>query len=391
MTYTWNVGGTSSTTTANSATSQALTANTTYTVQIRNSNGCVGAVSAPATITVATMPAAATVTRVSAATVCEGTNVVFRASGTAGSTYTWLGTAGTASGTGNGTLTVSGTATGSKSVSAYARLTSSGTTCQSANAATVTAVVATIPTIALTSATATANQTVTAGTKMTAISYTANNSATITLNSGSSFPTGVSGKANGSSYTISGQPSATGTFGYSLTATVGGCTSDAAAGTITVEPSAFATSSTWSYGGSIWSDRVVASPTNCTWRISFLSEDALPPQYRYIVDGSITRFWYNWACAQTVCPSGWSLPTQAQFEALAYPGYPLGEAFSKWGYGGGMAYGTQWISIGDGFLWGSAPGEADGRHYALHYGNGIQLVIAAFDDSGAMEVRCVKQ
>jgi hypothetical protein len=78
---------------------------------------------------------------VSAATVCRGTNVVFRASGTAGSTYTWLGAAGTASGIGNGTLTVSGAATGTKSVSAYARLTSSGTTCQSANAATVTAYV----------------------------------------------------------------------------------------------------------------------------------------------------------------------------------------------------------------------------------------------------------
>jgi hypothetical protein len=52
MTYTWKVGGTSSTTTANSETSQALTAATTYTVQLRNSYGCVGAVSAPATITV---------------------------------------------------------------------------------------------------------------------------------------------------------------------------------------------------------------------------------------------------------------------------------------------------------------------------------------------------
>jgi hypothetical protein len=102
---------------------------------------CQSANAATVTAVVATMPAAATVTRVSAATVCQGTDVVFRASGTAGSTYTWLGTAGTASGAGNGTLTVSGTATGSKSVSAYARLTSSGTTCQSGNAATVTAVV----------------------------------------------------------------------------------------------------------------------------------------------------------------------------------------------------------------------------------------------------------
>jgi hypothetical protein len=143
-----------------------------------------------------------------------------------------LGTAGTASGTDNGTLTVSGTATGSKSVSAYARLTSSGTTCQSANAATVTAVVNPIPTITLRSATGTVNQTVNAGTEMTAISYTATNSGTFTKTG--DFPAGVTGSANGSSYTISGTPTATGTFGYSLTAEVGGCSSDAAVGTISV-------------------------------------------------------------------------------------------------------------------------------------------------------------
>jgi hypothetical protein len=52
MTYTWNIRGTSSTTSVNSKTSPALTAATTYTVQLRNSYGCVGAVSAPASITV---------------------------------------------------------------------------------------------------------------------------------------------------------------------------------------------------------------------------------------------------------------------------------------------------------------------------------------------------
>jgi hypothetical protein len=59
MTYTWNIGGTSSTTTVNSKTSQTLNANTTYTVRLRNDNGCVGAVSAPATITVNALPAIA--------------------------------------------------------------------------------------------------------------------------------------------------------------------------------------------------------------------------------------------------------------------------------------------------------------------------------------------
>jgi hypothetical protein len=52
MTYTWNINGTSSTTSANNMTSQVLNAMTTYTVQLTNSNGCTGVVSGPATITV---------------------------------------------------------------------------------------------------------------------------------------------------------------------------------------------------------------------------------------------------------------------------------------------------------------------------------------------------
>jgi hypothetical protein len=80
--------------------------------------------------------------------VCQGTDVVFRVTSPVGGvTYSWLGTAGTVSGTGNGTYTVSGSSTGTKSVTAYARLASNGITCQSANAATVTATVNALPVI----------------------------------------------------------------------------------------------------------------------------------------------------------------------------------------------------------------------------------------------------
>jgi hypothetical protein len=71
---------------------------------------------------------------VSASTVCLGTNIVFRVTvPESGATYTWSGAAGMASGTGDGTYTVSGATTGTVSVSAYARQTSNGTTCQSGN------------------------------------------------------------------------------------------------------------------------------------------------------------------------------------------------------------------------------------------------------------------
>jgi hypothetical protein len=361
-------------------------------VRITNSNGCVGAVSAPATITVATMPAAATVTRVSAATVCQGTDVVFRASGTAGSTFTWLGTAGTASGTGNGTLTVSGSATGTKSVSAYARLTSSGTTCQSANAATVTAVVNPIPTITLTSATGTANQTVNAGTEMTAISYTANNSATITLNSGSSFPTGVSGNANGSSYTISGTPSTTGTFGYSFTAVASGCSSTAAVGTLTVNavptPSGAASTQTWSYGTLTWSDRLTtAAPSQCASTASFSASDAPPAQY--LVKGANT--YYNWPCvtagAAELCPSPWRVPTNADYQNLRSSGAPaLGRL---WGFGGGVKPPALGYSVDEyHLLWTSSDRYTGTAHCGMmsEYSN----MSCASDYNIGYQIRCVK-
>jgi hypothetical protein len=115
-------------------------ASTYYTLYAKTSAGCSATKANAATVTVNPLPAV-TVTRVSTATVCQGTNVVFTATGTAGSTFTWTGSpAGIASGTGNWSYTVSGAAVGTKSVSAYARRTSNGTTCQSGNATSSAAV-----------------------------------------------------------------------------------------------------------------------------------------------------------------------------------------------------------------------------------------------------------
>jgi hypothetical protein len=71
---------------------------------------------------------------VSASTVCVGTSIVFRVTNpVSGANYTWTTGNGTPSGTGNCSYTVSGATTGTKSVTAYASLTSNGTTCQSGN------------------------------------------------------------------------------------------------------------------------------------------------------------------------------------------------------------------------------------------------------------------
>jgi hypothetical protein len=78
------------------------------------------------------------------------------------------------------------------------------------------------------------------------IIYTAPDDATISLSEGG-FPNGVTGTRNGSSFTISGTPTAIGTFGYALTAS-NGCA--AAAGTITVVQLSLCTQCC--YNGAAW-------------------------------------------------------------------------------------------------------------------------------------------
>jgi uncharacterized protein (TIGR02145 family) len=167
---------------------------------------CNEQVSTVATVVVATTPNAPTITRSNAAaTVCSGTNVVFTASGTGGSTFVWTGSpAGTASGAGSVTYTISGAATGTKSASAIARLTSSGTTCVSTNSATSYTVVAQTPSVP---AIARGNSaaTVCSGTNVV---FTASGTG------GSTFvwtgsPAGTASGAGSVTYTISGGASGT--------------------------------------------------------------------------------------------------------------------------------------------------------------------------------------
>jgi hypothetical protein len=122
------------------------TANTSYTLSVQTAAGCSVSITDLAAVEVNQQPEVPMITAL-ATTVCQGTDVVFTATGSAGSTFLWSGTTGVASGEGNGTYTVSGTSTGTKSVSAYARVTSNGATCQSNTSAPVSAVVATVPNV----------------------------------------------------------------------------------------------------------------------------------------------------------------------------------------------------------------------------------------------------
>jgi hypothetical protein len=224
---------------------------------------------------------------------------------------------------------------------------------------------------------------------MTAITYTASYAATISMTG--SFPTGVSGDADGSSYSISGTPTAPGTFGYSLTATADGCISAAAAGTITVNaaPPGLYSASTWSIGGYTWSDRVVAKPSGCSLCSLFTTNTASPPkEYQIKSDSGVERYYYNWTCALSVCPSGWSVPSPTQYDKLmnAITGETL---LDLWGAGGvvdGCCYRGHHDDAAK--LWTDAARAANSA-WSLYYMVG-RLMYSEDARTDGMQVRCVK-
>lgn len=128
-----------------------------------------------------------------------------------------------------GTLTISGTPSASGTFN-YTVSTTGGT-CTGTATGSIT--VSTVPTITLTSAGATTNQTLCQNTAITNITYSIGGSATGVTPSG--LPAGVNGNLVGSVYTISGTPSASGTFNYTLTTSgTGACPAATASGTINV-------------------------------------------------------------------------------------------------------------------------------------------------------------
>ena len=124
------------------------------------------------------------------------------------------------------TITISGTPTASGTFNYSIPLTGG---CGTVNA-TGTITVTPANTITLTSGVGTNNQTVCNGTAITNITYSTTGATGATV---TGLPTGVTGSWSGGVVTISGTPSATGAFGYTVTLT-GGCGTTTANGTINV-------------------------------------------------------------------------------------------------------------------------------------------------------------
>ena len=212
--------------------SPTVTGSFPYTVT--TTGGCSTA-SLSGTITVT--PGAATLTLTSAAattsqTVCINTAITdityVTGGGASGGTVTGLpaGVTGTFNA---GTITITGTPTVS-GVFSYTVTTSGSGSCGSPTQ-TGTITVNDIATLTLTSAAATTAQTLCITTAITNITYSTANGVTGATVTG--LPAGVTGVFNAGVVTISGTPSATGPFSYTVT-TTGGCGTATLSGTITI-------------------------------------------------------------------------------------------------------------------------------------------------------------
>jgi gliding motility-associated-like protein len=142
----------------------------------------------------------------------------------------------------------------------YVSSTSGG--CESARTI-ITVTVNPNATITLTSAAATTNQTVCVNTAVTNVTYTIGGGGTGAGVVG--LPAGVTGSFSGATFTISGTPTASGTFNYTVT-TTGTCTQATATGTIIVNPNATITL-TSAAGTNAQTICLTAAITNITYTI----------------------------------------------------------------------------------------------------------------------------
>jgi hypothetical protein len=327
-------GGTALLSGNNTYTTPSLSASTTYYTQARSTSAgsCTSAARTAVTATVNTVPANPTVT---AAARCGTGTVALRAS-SSGAVIDWYGVAsgGTALLSGNNTYTTP-SLTATTTYYAQARSTSAGS-CTSAARTAVVATVNATPTIARTGGAAT--QSVSQYVAISTITYTASNATSISR--GGSLPAGVSGAASGLVYTISGTPSATGTYGYTVTAShTNGC-STTTAGTLTVNipptPPSAASTRTWVIGTQTWSDAIKAKPSGCTETTNFGTTD--PPTTAYYWTSGLqsgSGYLYNYKClnenAASLCPSPWHVPLIADFVTLDIALGGTGE--NRWGVG----------------------------------------------------------
>ncbi len=214
----------------------AAPATVTYTIT-PSANGCSGS---PITVLITVNPLPVATATPALQTICTaGTTSITLASTTAGTTFNWTAslTSGTATGFANGSGTsIVQTLINNSSSSA----TVSYTVTPSANGCTgtpITVIVTVNPnaTITLTSAPATKAQVLCISSTLTDITYAIGGSGTGVYLSAGGLPAGVTGSFAAGVFKISGTPTVSGTYLYTIT-TTGPCAQTSTSGTITIYP-----------------------------------------------------------------------------------------------------------------------------------------------------------
>jgi hypothetical protein len=140
----------------------------------------------------------------------------------------------------------------------------------------------------------------------------------------------------------------------------------------------------WIFGSRIWSDRIVATPSNCT------QTDNLSTSNEYkVYDG---RYYYSWTCAynnrDSFCPSPWRMPTQSDFSTLVN-NTTYSALISAWGYGG-YAIGSSMRNVSSyAHYWSSTEYDSSNAYELYYYSSFVSPQNYTYKYYG-QQVRCVK-
>jgi hypothetical protein len=243
-----------------------------------------------------------------------------------------------------------------------------------------------------------ASPTVYRGSPLTPVVYTATNAADISWSWSGTAPAGVNLSKSGLEYTLSGTPSITGTFGYTVSVTNDkGCNNPTPlSGTITVSlapPPLAASTQTWRFGSSTltWSDAIKSTADCDKNEYTNSTSTSYCRSYQESSEAS-KRYYYNWTYVNkkgsTLCPGPtWRIPTKNDFDEFVKAlGEDVQPIIAAWGFGGYAYNSLMIVTTLSGYYWSST--AVNSNAYFWHYFGSSQLV---GDDSKSygFQVRCV--
>ena len=320
------------------------TATGTFNYEIPLTGGC-GSVKAMGSITVSATPACAAAAASTTPTLTVNTALTnithLTTSATGIGTATGLPAGVTAAWSGN-TITISGTPTATGTFNYTIPLT--GTSCSAVNATGTITVTA-----ACAAASASTTPTLTVNTALTNITHTTTSATGIGTATG--LPTGVTAAWSGNVITISGTPSATGTFNYTIPLTGTSCSSVNATGTITVTIFTCGTSTVSDVDNNSYNTVLIGSQCWMKTNLKVTKyNDGTPipnhttdPGWGVLTSGARSEYtgagpfyvptygWlYNWYAAKgifrtgviastdtlNICPTGYHVPTDSDWSKL---------------------------------------------------------------------------